>query len=299
MTSSTLKLSGAYRHRHLDNFCDELGQVLADRSSAPPQLDMSGLRSLAPANLSVLLASIAELYPEIGSAALAVPADPSGLGCLQERTLEALMATEVGHWEEHGSSITGVLLFSAQMEVYQFLGSLSAHLRVHAGLDSEAQGAVYFLLYELIANAVQYSGVERGAVVVELDPATRWLRVGVADCGVGIRRSLSRNPAIDAPDDLSALSAAVRAARTGDPINGDGMGLFQARLMVERNGGGFLLRSGDASHERGPEIENRDGLPRFHGTLVAARLRCDGPLAYSAIDETLREPKGIGESVGP
>jgi len=76
------------------------------------------------------------------------------------------------------------------------------------------------------------------------------------------------------------------------------MGLFQARLMVEKNGGSFLLRSGDACHERRPQALSREGLPKLYGTVVAAGLCCDGPLAYHLIDETLRRPQGIGEDVG-
>jgi signal transduction histidine kinase len=300
MTTATLKLGGAYPHRHMDGLCRELSQVLADRSAAPPRLDMSELRSLAPANLSLLLASIAERYPQLGPASLAVPSDGSALACLREQTLATLMTEEADHWEEGSTgTITGSLLFSARMEVYPFLGRLAAFLQARAGLGSDAQGAVHFLLFELISNAVQYSGVPRGAAVVELDPANRRLALAVADCGMGVRTSLSRNPAIEVPDDLSALAAAVRPAQTGDPIHGDGMGLSQARWMVEKNGGAFLLRSGDACHERRPEISNREDLPRLFGTVVSARLRCDGPLDYSTIDDTLREPRGIGESLEP
>ncbi len=111
---------------------------------------------------------------------------------------------------------------------------------------------------------------------------------------MGVRSSLQRNPAIQVAGDLSALVTALLPARTGDPINGAGMGLFQAQWMVKSNGGVLLLRSGDACHERAEAIKNQEGLPAFHGTLVAARLHCDGPLDYGKLDEALRQPEGVG-----
>jgi signal transduction histidine kinase len=298
MNDRALKLSGAYPHRQLDDLCGELGLVHADRASAPRLLDLTDLKSVAPTALSLLLASIAERYSEVGSDSLAVPSDVSALTWLQEEALEKLMQEKAGHWEDRDGkgTILGALVFSPRMDIYQFLSEVAGHLRARAGLDPDALRAVHFLLFELISNAVKYSAAPRGAVVVELNLPDNWLTVAVADWGIGVRASLSRNPAIETPDDLSALTASLMAARTGDPINGAGMGLFQARWMVQNNGGSFLIRSGDARHERTPAIKNRKGLPKLHGTLVAARLRCDGLLDYGKMDEALRQPEGVGDS---
>ncbi len=152
MTTPTLKLSGAYEHQQLDELCQALGSTLADRSSAPPLLDLTDLRSLASANLAIVLASIAERYPGLGPESLAVPTDCSSLSCLGEQALRELMVDESGHWQDRGDGkVIGTLVFSARMDIYRFLGDLMRHLQFGIGLGSDTQRGVYFLLFELVS----------------------------------------------------------------------------------------------------------------------------------------------------
>jgi signal transduction histidine kinase len=109
--------------------------------------------------------------------------------------------------------------------------------------------------------------------------------LAIADSGIGIRKSLIRNPEFsDIGDDLTAITKAIGARTTAEPGTGGGMGLFLARCLVRSNGGSFMVQSGEARREESDALGSSGHLPCLHGTLVSIEARTDRPFDY---DETV------------
>lgn len=102
----------------------------------------------------------------------------------------------------------------------------------------------------------------------------------VADGGIGIRESLSKNPAIDPPSyDWTAIERALdeNVSGTGSPSRGMGLfGIaditrkFPNRGLIIHSGIGMLMLGAD-----GPYPAQRTSV-RFPGTLAAARISAQG-----------------------
>lgn len=100
----------------------------------------------------------------------------------------------------------------------------------------------------------------------------------VADGGIGIRESLSKNPAIDPPSyDWTAIERALdeNVSGTGSPSRG--MGLFgiadATRKFPNR---GLIIHSGVGMLMLGADGPSQRTLVRFPGTLAAARISAQG-----------------------
>ena len=112
-------------------------------------------------------------------------------------------------------------------------------VRVKIGLLSE-------LVCELVDNFALHSERTLAAVAMQYYPNLRRVVLAVGDCGIGIRSSLSSNPAYaylaDCPHHESALKAFEPLVSC---ISGCGMGLTDVRDEVINLGGRLILTTGD------------------------------------------------------
>ena len=149
-----------------------------------------------------------------------------------------------------------------------------------AGLQSAHLGAanlttvVTELFSELALNAAQHSESQVGAFgcvqFVEFEKGSRFT-CSVADGGIGVLASLSRNKALRSrvSYDWDALELAIRerVSGTGDPHRG--IGLYGVSEDVRRPGRSLLLHSGLGSLEITEELESSAKRTRlFPGTLA-------------------------------
>lgn len=137
----------------------------------------------------------------------------------------------------------------------------------------------YTIITELAANVVQHSEGSRGWVLAQRYEyeSGQIIEVSVGDSGVGIRRSLRKNPELTdlIINDRIALKQAVseRVSRYSDPLRG--YGLYHVcsevkatdRKLSIRSGSGCLVVYGDGHqvvYERPPIV----------GVLTEARIPC-------------------------
>lgn len=149
--------------------------------------------------------------------------------------------------------------------------------------SDDALELVRYVVIELVRNVEEHSRAESGASVrvAHRSHPTR-IAIGVADRGVGVRRSLEQfhHP----PDDRSAVTLAVApgvsgaTSRAGGNQVNAGAGLFFARGIAALSGLSFLLLSGSAAWHLEPETV--DTLSLHNGEVVAlGHSRWDGTVA--------------------
>ncbi|MDP3062284.1 MAG: hypothetical protein Q8O40_03570 [Chloroflexota bacterium] len=131
---------------------------------------------------------------------------------------------------------------------------------------------------ELAQNAVQHAESPIGAYgfiqFYEFETGRRFV-CGVADGGIGIRRSLERNPALKdrVPYDWVAVELAVRerVSGTGDPRRG--IGLYGVSEDMRRAGRQLIIHSGIGSLQLSEEMESAARrVTLFPGTLAYASI---------------------------
>ena len=100
---------------------------------------------------------------------------------------------------------------------------------------------------ELVDNFSRHSDEEVAICAAQWYPRTNRLHLAIGDCGIGIRKSLSRNAKFS---DLRSKSHGVAAAKAFEEKVGrtgeGGMGLTDARETIGRIGGQLFLSTGDA-----------------------------------------------------
>jgi anti-sigma regulatory factor (Ser/Thr protein kinase) len=289
-----LKLGGAYTQTNLDALCAAIEKLRHGDGFNGGRLDLEDLTTLEPAALAILLAALGPVEEDIFDG-FVPPQDDASPACLQANVLRDLLRGETGHWHQHpeGETITGSEVFVDQDGIYRALKEIAARLDSIHSRPPVWMAALHALAFELANNVLRHAQASCGVAVVEIDPADDQLVLAIADSGIGIQRSLARNPDLIEAGDLAAIRSAMNAHATGEPARGAGMGLYLARNLVRDNGGGLLIRSGTASRELGPTVADSADLPSLQGTLVVATLGTNSPLDYGRIDQELLGPQGV------
>jgi len=162
--------------------------------------------------------------------------------------------------------------------------------------------AVKYVLFELLRNVLEHSGSEQGAfVAAQIARRDKRLLVGVADAGVGIRKSISRSHRADT--DLDAISLALRPGITGvspkvggNETNG-GAGLFFLKSMATLSRHHMVVISGTTMLKL---WKQRRKAPTINADVADDRkkwfeLPCPFPGTAVGIDLTTEEPVGFEE----
>lgn len=162
---------------------------------------------------------------------------------------------------------------------------------------------VEYVIIECLRNVLQHSEDALGAVVGAqrnargLHAGRPVFQVSVADCGEGIRKTLSRTHP-DVVDDDVALEQALwpyhsgkfAPGRTGGLENA-GLGLFYISELAKELGGRMLLASGSSSLVVDPAIPKR--IERldigFPGTLVAFEVPTELPDDFGQVFQRISD----------
>jgi anti-sigma regulatory factor (Ser/Thr protein kinase) len=178
-------------------------------------------------------------------------------------------------------------------------------------MEKNDADAVKYVLFELIRNVLEHAGSKQGAfVAAQVSIKNRRLLVGVADAGIGIRKSIGRSH--NAPTHRDAIALALRPGVTGvsplfggDETNG-GAGLFFLKSMATLARHHMVVISGNTmlklltqKYREVPVINadvERDRvrwfeLPNaeFPGTAVGIDLQIDNPVGFDDLLRKIRE----------
>lgn len=156
--------------------------------------------------------------------------------------------------------------------------------------------AIRYVLSELIRNVLEHAGAPNGAIVAaQYHKKSNLIRIGIADTGVGIKRSI--NQSHRAWTDKEALHLALTPGvtgttpREGGTMQNAGAGLFFIKSIAASSRNFFMLYSGDALYKllKRPQHKSlklhadpardrhseREDLPYWQGTVVGIDLSLD------------------------
>lgn len=169
--------------------------------------------------------------------------------------------------------------------------------------------AIRYVVSELIHNVIEHSGSKDGAIVAaQYHKKSNMIRLGIADTGVGIKKTINRSHA--AWSDIDALKLALTPGitsttnREGGTSDNAGAGLFFIKSIAANNRDFFMLYSGDALYKllkRKPDSRtilyadpSRDkhsektGLPYWGGTVVGIDISLEATGEFHTLLELIR-----------
>lgn len=171
--------------------------------------------------------------------------------------------------------------------------------------------SVKYVLFELIRNVLEHAGAgERGAIAAAQVTKSGRLLIGVADSGVGVKKSLSRSHSVT--DHQAAIELAFQPGVTGTTANfggnetNGGAGLFFMKAMSTLARHHMVMVTGDRlmklltqpSAKGGPAINSKLADDRvrwrelpyvFSGTAVGVDITVKETLAFSELLKEIRE----------
>lgn len=289
------KLSGAYPLEEVDALVADLASLMDIEGSPKVRLDLRDLEMLHPSTTAILAAVVTKcvengrfgptseiLLPRKASVRNAVARLP-GLDQLRR------------FFSSSDGASTGS---SRQFECHRFIDEasgrtvgreLTAALEASCNVDELATRAIRTCLDELLDNVIHHADAVTGGFAT----ARGWrtparFEVAIADLGIGIRRSLAKNPQhSDVVDDMAALRRAVELGVTSTPHRNSGYGLAVTRDLLDKNHGLLVIKSGWAELWLGSEEEQSIADTPFPGTLVGLRARTNRPLNVTEVYRSL------------
>lgn len=177
-------------------------------------------------------------------------------------------------------------------------------------LEPEQAKTLGYIFSELIRNVIEHADAENGALLcAQYYKKSNSIRVGIADTGCGIRKTITRSHAADG--DLAALRLALMpgitgtTAKEGGTDQNAGAGLFFIKSIANVNkdffviysGAGFykLLKKKSAKRRRlnaDPFADRHTaggGMPAWPGTVVGVDITLDQSEEFSLLLDAIRD----------
>lgn len=141
-------------------------------------------------------------------------------------------------------------------------------------LDREHIAALEWAVTEITDNVLNHSGSPVGGFAIyDRIPRTNIVEITVADCGVGIARTLG------VKDDREAVELAIQEGVTKNKQTNQGNGLFGTFRLACASSTIFSLRSrtGVLFVDKYGEVKTRKMKVPYPGTLVVCQIDCQEP----------------------
>jgi hypothetical protein len=276
---------------------DTLYKMLAKvPTNEPLELDMSALKFAEPAGLLPFVCFVRKHIRAGGAVAVsAFPAKPEVCGYLERINFYQLIGCPCPHGpgarlssEDKFIEITEITSGQLTEKTKHSLYSLA---KAKMEINSSAGKSFLTACGELIHNT-------RHAYNVSVDPQadsrpsalvlaqyyrhSHTLHFTVADCGVGIHRSLSAKDPNKFKNEKQAIHAATILNVKSPVAIGRGVGLAAIRRFMRRNGGRFTLTSGAWSVVFTPYKRNSK-IPVWNGSIISLEIKCNKNVDLSTI----------------
>jgi anti-sigma regulatory factor (Ser/Thr protein kinase) len=298
----TIKLSGSYRiDQRFDALLDALKPLLENKTPRPVTFDFGGLVGLGPTAIALFTCVVKDARERGVIAAptkIVSPRSTPVWNYLMRMDVFKVILGE-GAYERisEGFNRKEPLGFRPCREFIAYddfppvTRALTEALAEACEMDDLSRHSIRTCLDELAENVVYHADTPLGGFAA----AQGWKRngafeIGIVDLGIGILKSLKKNPAYaDIRTDGHAIQTALEPRSTSTPERNSGIGLFITRLLLKENGGFLMVRSGKATVYAGSKEEATVARTAFPGTIVALRARTDRPLNIKHVYRTLNE----------
>jgi hypothetical protein len=266
-----------------------LGATQVDGESVV--LDLRTVEFVEPAGLCGLAALLEYLTPRCEEVNLAlagrdVPAYLERMDFFRLFGGRVRTNVDVASLEERRRHNPGTLQelinFHTEQEIPEIIERISEILE-NQGYRLKERVAICSVLSEVCANAAEHGASSFGAYAavqayhhIVSGPRRRGeeVLIAIADGGVGVRETLSRNPkyAEHTTTDNDALRLALEMGVSGTGEIGRGGGLALVARIAAGVGGSLSLRSGTGRVTVYEDRKNSRNVPRFPGTFVRVSL---------------------------
>lgn len=177
-------------------------------------------------------------------------------------------------------------------------------------LKPEYAEPIRYIVSELVRNVLEHAETPHGAfVAAQYHTKGNAVRIGIADVGIGITRTIRRSHA--AASDLEAIRLALTpgitgtTAREGGTEQNAGAGLFFIKSIASVNGDFFAIASGTALYKLLKQLPSKrhilhadpfrdrhsakNDFPRWPGTVVGIDMVLDEHEKFSALLDHIRD----------
>ena len=183
---------------------------------------------------------------------------------------------------------------------------------LHLENDPEHAKTIRYIVSELVRNVLEHARSKHGAfLAAQFYKGSNTIRIGIADCGVGIRQTIMN--AHSADTDLDAIRLALMPGITGTTSKeggteqNAGAGLFFIKSIATRNRNFFVIYSGNAMYKllkREPgdiklfvdpfeDRHSKDGeLPYWQGTVVGIDITLDATEEFTLLLDKIKDIYG-------
>jgi hypothetical protein len=257
----------------------------------PVVLDLRGVEFVEPAGICGLAALLEFLIPRCEEVNLAlsgrdVPAYLERMNFFRLFGGRVRTNADVASLEERRRHNPGTLQelvnFYDEEEIPGIIARISEILE-NQGYRLRERVAICSVLSEICANAAEHGASSFGAYAavqayshIVSGPRRRGeeVLIAIADGGVGVRETLSHNPAYaeHTATDNDALRHALAMGVSGTGELGRGGGLALVAQISSRSGGSLSLRSGTGRVTVYEDRKNSRNVPQFPGTFVRVSL---------------------------
>ena len=257
----------------------------------PVVLDLRTVEFVEPAGLCGLAALLEYLAPRCEEVNLAlagrdVPAYLERMNFFRLFGGRVRTNVDVASLEErrrhNPRTLQELINFHTEAEIPGIIERISEILE-NQGYRLRERVAVCSTLSEVCANAAEHGVSSFGAYAavqayhhIVSGPRRRGeeVLIAIADGGVGVRETLSRNPALAeyTTTDNDALRHALEMGVSGTGEIGRGGGLALVAQIAARSGGSLSLRSGTGRITVYQNRKNSRNVPPFPGTFVRVSL---------------------------
>jgi anti-sigma regulatory factor (Ser/Thr protein kinase) len=172
---------------------------------------------------------------------------------------------------------------------------------------------IKYIISELVRNVLEHADAKHGAIVcAQYHKKSNTIRIGIADTGVGIRKTISRS--WQPNDDLDAIKLALTPGVTGTTKReggteyNAGAGLFFIKSIAHVNRNFFVIYSGTAMYKLLKREENRsivlkanpdldrhsedNDYPAWKGTVTGIDISLDTTQQFTALLDLIRDVYG-------
>ena len=266
----------------------------------PVVLDLRTVEFVEPAGLCGLAALLEYLIPRCEEVNLAlagrdVPAYLERMNFFRLFGGRVRTNVDVASLEERRRHNPGTLQelvnFHTEQQIPGIIERISEILE-NQGYRLKERVAICSVLSEVCANAAEHGASSFGAyaavqayhhIVSGARRRGEEVLLAIADGGVGVRQTLSRNPKYDehttTDNDALRLALEMGVSATGEIGRGGGLALV-ARIAAD-SGGSLSLRSGNGRVTVYEDRKNSRNVPQFPGTFVRVSLPRTPQAKYS------------------
>lgn len=167
------------------------------------------------------------------------------------------------------------------------------------GADADTRDAVLVSMMEIMGNCFAHAAVAaplKALVCAQSWPGGNLAQIALADCGIGIRSSLTENPLLRGQLEVgNSCEIATQLGVTSKPQKGHaGYGLALTRQLLERAGGRLIVVSGNEwMQARSLRVSSGTVEAGWGGTLAVLEWRTDFPLRLKDVYESWPLPQGF------